>query len=105
MAENLDIKIAEQDGTTLLTVAGRLDGLTAPSLEEALLDRARRGESLCVDLSRVSYVSSAGLRVLLAAAKELRRQGRGLELRKPSDDVYNVLKLSGFTTLMTITGR
>ena len=84
-----------------LTVApvGRIDTLTAPELERALvLDGV---EDLVFDFARVAYISSACLRVLLTALKRL--AGRPVVVAHVSPAVRDVFELTGFSALFTLT--
>jgi anti-anti-sigma factor len=100
-----ELHIAEVPGSTALTLAlaGRVDSRTAPDLQRrvsALLDE--RPRALIVDMRETAYISSAGLRVLLAAAKRLESGGHRLVLCALSEPVRQVFEMSGFTQLMTI---
>ena len=90
------------DGTTLtLTLEGRLDTATSPQLE-AELKRSIDGIScLALDLRRVEYISSAGLRVLLSAQKVMNRQGEMI-VRNVGESIMEVFEITGFTDILTI---
>ncbi len=86
-------------------LSGRLDGLTAPDHEKALHEAlASAGTALTIDLADLSYVSSAGLRVLLSTAKAAKARGTSITLTKPQPSVLEVLRLSGFDTIFAIEG-
>jgi anti-sigma B factor antagonist len=88
---------------TVLSVAGRVDSHTAPELEAAFRQQLARGTVwLDLDMQGIQYLSSAGLRVLLATLKELRAAAGDLRLRAPRENVKEVLDLSGFSDLFTI---
>jgi anti-sigma B factor antagonist len=90
------------DGKTLtVTVSGRLDTSTAPSLEAELKDSLGNISELVFDMKEVEYVSSAGLRVLLSAQKTMDKQG-SMKLLHVSDPVMDVFDVTGFTDLLTI---
>lgn len=96
--------IQEQSiGDVAVVVAnGRLDSNTSGHLEEILSERARSRPALIVDLKDVAYVSSAGLRVLLKAAK-LAKAGRNrLALVGLAPQVKEVFDVSGFTPIFQI---
>ena len=99
------MKIQErQEGKwRILGVAGRVDSLTAPQLDAAFKQLIDDGGSwLKLDLSGVEYLSSAGLRVLLATLKAVRALAGDLQLYSPRDNVRSVLEISGFSNLFTI---
>lgn len=82
-----------RDDLCVVTVAGELDMKTAPILAEAL-----DGDTpavLVADLTRVTFLSATGLRVLLAAAERVRAQGRCLGLVTDSRLALRVLRMSG----------
>ncbi len=83
------------DGTSLtIAISGRLDTNTAPDLEDAL--EAPGVTAITFDLAGLEYISSAGLRVLLAAQKRLMSSGGGkVRLANPNDMVKSVLDITG----------
>ena len=90
-----------QDGSRLeVALEGRLDTKSAPDLEAALGDLAGI-EHLALDLAGVPYVSSAGLRVLLACQKTLNRQG-DMTVAHVCEDVMDVFDMTGFADVLTI---
>ena len=84
-----------------LALEGRLDTTTAPQLEEALkeLDGV---ETLTMDMEKLEYVSSAGLRVLLAAQKRMNTAKGTMVLRNVCDDIKEVFEITGFCDILTI---
>ena len=96
----MDIKKL-QDGSRLkVALDGRLDTKSAPDLEAALGDLAGI-DNLALDLAGVPYVSSAGLRVLLALQKTMNRQG-AMTIAHVCEDVMDVFDMTGFTGVLTI---
>ena len=89
-------------GTELTAaIEGRLDTLTAPELEERLEPELDGTKKLVLDLSALEYISSAGLRVLLAAAKTMEEQGE-MTVRNVCRDVMDVFELTGFADFLNI---
>jgi anti-anti-sigma factor len=91
------------NGVTVLRPLGRLDSAQAPELEatvRALLDGGAK--ALVFDLSKLAYISSAGLRVVLLAGKQLRASGGKLVLCGVSGLVLEVFEMSGFLTLFPV---
>lgn len=86
-----------------LTVAleGRLDTTTAPKLEEGLRGSVDGVSRLVFDLAKLEYISSAGLRVLLAMQKLMNRQGAML-LRNVNEAVMEVFEVTGFSDILRI---
>ena len=94
----LDIKTTM---TAVLTLEGRLDTTTSSALEEAIA-AVGGAEAIRLDLRGLEYISSAGLRVLLKTEKALREKGGSLTLEAPTEEVMEVLRITGFDTLLTI---
>ena len=94
--------IAKQTTGDTLTVVldGRLDTITSPDLEQALADLAGV-KHLVLDFSKITYISSAGLRVLLALQKRMGVQG-DMVVRHVDKMVMEVLEMSGFVDILTI---
>ncbi len=78
-----------------LRLEGQLDGASALSLARVLLDAQRAGSVLVLDLSRLSFLDIAGLRVLLDAARRAATAGCDLVLRSPSPDVRRLFRVTG----------
>jgi anti-anti-sigma factor len=92
-------------GVVILAVKGRIDSTTAAALERTLLDRATAQQKRWVlDLSQTDYVSSAGLRVLLALKKRLDEASGRLILHGLNARVREVFDISGFAALFRIGG-
>lgn len=88
---------------TTLTVAvgGRLDTTTAPQLETELKASLGGVTELVLDLVDLEYISSAGLRVLLAAQKIMNKQG-SMVVRNANDDIRDIFDVTGFADILTI---
>ena len=71
----LNINKTIEDGKAVFSLAGRLDTVTAPAFENELKDSLKDVRELTIDCAELEYISSAGLRVLLAAQKVMSRQG------------------------------
>ena len=89
-------------GTELtLTLAGRLDTLTAPELEAELKENLHGVEHLVLDFAALDYLSSAGLRVLLGAQKTMNKQGE-MVVRNVNETVMEIFDVTGFCDILTI---
>lgn len=89
----------------LLEVApkGRLDSNSAPALEKVLLERIDAGQSkLTIDFGSVDYISSAGLRVLLMAAKRTGAAKGRFSMHSLSPEIREVFEISGFLTILKV---
>ena len=90
------------NGTTLeIALEGRLDTMTAPELEAELNKEMAGAESLVLDFSKLDYISSAGLRVLLSAHKAMTAKG-GMKVTHVNEIVQEVFEVTGFTDVLTI---
>lgn len=81
-----------------LVLEGRLDTVTSPELEEAMNNEAGDWKGVIVDASKVEYISSSGLRVLLS----IYRKYASLEVKGASNTVKEVFKITGLDDVFTI---
>ena len=94
--------LKEKDGKTLVVkLVGRLDTHTSPELTESLKGDLDDIEELTLDLSELIYVSSAGLRVILATQKIMNKQG-SMKVINVQDIVMEVFEATGFVDILTI---
>ncbi len=92
----------EKNGTALLiALEGRLDTMTAPNLEETLKEALEGIEDLTFDFEKLDYISSAGLRVLLAAQKTMNRQGT-MKVINANEIIMEIFEVTGFSDILTI---
>src|SRR5258707_15700674 len=97
----MEITQQDQGDRILLEVQGRLDGTWADHLGDRLSEVVRSGKHhIRLDLSRTTFLSSAGIRVLLIYFKQLKSLQGGLEVYEPSEMVREVLELSGLQALL-----
>ncbi|MBR5110987.1 MAG: STAS domain-containing protein [Clostridia bacterium] len=90
------------DGTTLnIALEGRLDTMTSPELEAELNKSLSGMESLVFDFSKLDYISSAGLRVLLSAHKAMSVK-QGMKVTNVNEIVKEVFEVTGFSDILTI---
>jgi anti-anti-sigma factor len=99
----MQIQTAKEKNTIVVSVKGKIDTVTAPEFEKALSNLIAQGEIFfLLNFSGLEYISSAGLRSILATAKQLKaKEGKILfsGLRGPVKDVFNI---SGFGTIFNI---
>ena len=92
----------ELNGTELkIALEGRLDTMTAPELEAELNQNLGNAESLTLDFSKLEYISSAGLRVLLSAHKMMSAKG-GMKVTHVNEIVSEVFEVTGFADILNI---
>ncbi len=82
-------------------IEGRIDTTTAPALEAALDESFEAIKELILDFSKVEYVSSAGLRVILKAQKTMNAKG-SMKLIGVSDSIMEIFDITGFADILTI---
>jgi anti-anti-sigma factor len=99
----VNIKEVKMEKATVLIIEGRLDSSTSGVLEKKLLAMLETGEkNFVVDFASMDYISSAGLRVLLMAAKKTKKIGGKVVLSTLSNNVKEVFDIAGFTSIFTI---
>jgi anti-anti-sigma factor len=99
----MEITQTRANNIVLLGLKGRLDASTANSLEEKILALLDQNENqLLVDFSNLVYISSAGLRVLLMAAKKLKGVSGKMALCALRENVKEIFDLAGFTMIFSI---
>lgn len=96
----IDLTENDSDGVLVAELAGRLDMAAAGDAESRLTKLISRGKPVLLDLSRLSYASSAGLRVLLVCAKAAKAAGLRFGLAAPQEAVKEILEMSGFPSIM-----
>ena len=90
------------NGTHLnVALEGRLDTVTAPDLEKVLKDSLESVDTLTMDFSKLDYISSAGLRVLLSVHKTMSKRG-GMKVTNVNEIVAEVFDVTGFADILTI---
>ena len=97
----MNIKKDIRDHEAVLSVSGRLDTTTAPSLEAAVVETAGACDRLVLDFAGLEYISSAGLRVILKAQKAMSAKG-GMKLLHVGETIMEILEITGFSDLLTI---
>jgi len=94
--------IKKQSGKELfVTVEGNIDSTSAPALNDQICDSLNGIESLVFEFEKVNYISSAGLRVLLAARKTIGDKGEVI-ICHPNSNVLDVFTMSGFDNILRI---
>lgn len=99
---SLKINKVQNAAQTTIALSGRLDTTTAPELENQLRALLPETNALVLDFSALSYISSAGLRVLLVAQKEMNKKKGQMTLVHVNETVMEVLEMTGFTEILTI---
>lgn len=91
-----------KNGSALtLALEGRLETTTAPELEAVLKEELDGLTALMFDFSKLEYISSAGLRVILAAQKAMSKQG-SMKVVNVNDIITEIFEITGFSEILTI---
>lgn len=90
-----------ENKTLNIALEGRLDTTTAPQLESELKQSIADNTELILDFDKLEYISSAGLRVLLAAQKVMNKQGK-MVIRNVNDVISEVFEVTGFADILTV---
>ena len=92
-----------KNGTTLtVKPEGRLDTATSPELEKRMAPEMEGMAEIIIDLERVEYISSGGLRVLLAAEQEMEDRDGQMKVIHVNEHVMNILDITGFLDIITV---
>ena len=97
----MEVNIKHEDAM-IIAIKGRLDTVTSALLDEKLKQETISEPLVIVDFSEVEYISSAGLRILLALKRELEPQGKALEIHHINAVVQEIFKVTGFNNALTI---
>ena len=97
----MDIKCNREGDTLTVNVIGRVDTSTAPDFEKFINENIGDAANLVLDLTDMSYTSSAGLRVLLKAQKMMNQRG-SMKLVGVQDTVMEIFGITGFSDILTI---
>lgn len=95
----MKIDLTKNNGTLTVALDGRLDTITAPDLEKFLGEKYAETDMLIVDCDKLTYISSAGLRVLLAAQKKTKG---AMKLINVCELVMEVFEMTGFADILVI---
>ena len=94
---------AQREGKTLtVRPEGRIDTVTAPTFQQWLEAELGDADRLVIDFSEVNYISSAGLRVLLAYAQEMENRAGSIKAVGVSDLIHKAFKLTGFLEILNV---
>lgn len=97
----MKIEKSVKDGSVCYALEGRLDTTTAPELENELKRDLDSATGLTMDFSKLDYISSAGLRVLLSAHKAMSKK-EGMKVTNANEIVREVFDVTGFSDIMDI---
>ena len=103
----MEITVTEQNNITIIALKGNLDATTADSVSQRIstelgnsAEADSKNANMIIDLSGIQFMSSAGLRAILAATQDARGAGGDLRLAEGDKNIKRVLDFSGFTRIM-----
>ena len=97
----MEIQKELQGNKLNISLIGRLDAVTASQLDKVIQTKLTGIEELNFDFSKLTFVASAGLRILLVAQKRMNKQG-SMKIHHVNDDVMEVLEMTGFSNFLDI---
>ena len=92
----MDINIKPFKSVQIVTIVGDIDGNTAPAAQSSIIALAAPASKVVLDLSQVGYMSSAGLRMLLASYRAISGQGGKVVVTGLSEDLQDTMSMTGF---------
>jgi anti-sigma B factor antagonist len=99
----LDVSTTTVQNAKVVTLAGEIDGSTAPQAQEQILALTGTGVKVALDMTGVSYMSSAGLRMLLLAYRTINGKGGKIVLVGLSSELKDTMSVTGFLDFFTCT--
>ncbi len=97
----MDANVSTFQKAKVVTIAGEIDGSTAPQAQAVILAQAEPGAKVILDMTGVTYMSSAGLRMLLTAYRTINGQGGKIVLVGLSSDLQDTMSVTGFLDFFT----
>ena len=97
----MTIEIKKNTEEKIIEIVGRLDTITAPALDKTINEDIGETKNLVLNVKGLEYISSAGLRVLLAAQKKMQKIG-SMKLTNVCEEVMEVLEMTGFADILVI---
>jgi anti-anti-sigma factor len=98
----MEIKKEYNDNELTLSVEGRIDTITSQDLDKEINEELGNFNSLILDFTDLEYISSAGLRVLIATQKKLKADDIPFVIKNVNDTVNEIFKMSGFDKILKI---
>jgi anti-sigma B factor antagonist len=98
----VNLKTVSKPGFTRVELEGSIDGKTAPQIREELSSALQQVQKLIIDMSRVDYLSSAGLRLLLLLYREISSRNGKIVLLQVPPEIRTVMEHTGFLSFFTL---
>jgi anti-sigma B factor antagonist len=98
----MKVAVSQEGGISVISIEGSVDGKTAPLVKQEINPVLEPAKSVILDLSKVDYLSSAGLRLLLLIYREFSAKQGKLILLGVSEDIQTVMSHTGFLNFFTL---
>ena len=98
----MQINKKEENNKIVIALEGRLDKLSSPTLETEIGPEIEKKKDIEFDLKDLQYISSAGLRILLATEKKVKENGKKMTITNVNNDVMDILTVTGFIYILDI---
>ncbi len=96
-------EIIKEEGKTIVKTGARIDTLNAAQFEQDIQPALEQGVNLEIDCTQLGYMASSGLRILQATMRTVVRSlGGQMKLTHVNDDIFDILKMTGFTRHITV---
>jgi len=98
----MEVTIETKDDILIITLEGSIDSKTAPDVQQKVLESSAESKNVILDLSKVDFVSSAGLRVLLMLYRQIKAKNGKVVLVGVSEEITDVMSMTGFINFFEI---
>jgi len=102
MMNKVEFKVEQEGDVYIVLIQGRIDATTTPTVEKKLAKLYDVVEKLAIDFSEVDYLSSAGMRLLLALSKRMSAKGGKIAFYGMTDEVLEIIRMAGFERILNI---
>ena len=97
----MNIELTKKNESLLISLKGRLDANTSNLFEEKIINLEEGIKDLIIDMNGLEYISSAGLRVLLAAQKKMNKLG-SMKVINVCDSIMEIFEITGFIDILVV---
>jgi|SRR5688572_7565071 anti-sigma B factor antagonist len=97
----MEINVKSIGQVTVVEISGDIDSNTAPQAQEQILPMVQPGSKVLLDMNRVEYMSSAGLRMLLSTYRQISRGNGDIVLVGLSEEIKDTMSVTGFLNFFT----
>ena len=98
----MNVNIKTEGDISVIEVEGKIDNKTAPEIQNTVLSSTKEKKKVLIDMRKVIFLSSAGLRVLLLLYRQIKSQDGKIALVGISDEIKDVMTVTGFINFFSI---